>query len=721
MTVARGTRSSVLLGFVAVVWIATPISSANASPKVGMWIHPDLNVDEWMCGSETGPSVSQPYVDSQIVPSSWRQVITHSSVVVLNNFVFAEPVPWSVFKATKSYAQYLAQLQAFPAASPEGKWFTRIEAHLRKPIAALTNAGDPISQKTIYLYAHMFGYDRAYAISRGLTPVGDGAYAWPPKGLDGSWPSEFLVDDDGAGPLQPRPSFKPAATKTAMANLAYFYMKHFESVGAAKVVLSPWREINGYSNSAGCSDKKCGLDSWQDLYAVYQAIISRVSGGGFDPSKIEVFPTLQLESFVGGENRCVGSAVIDQAKHFYAINAAAGVAFGIGLSTYPPSSYNGLEKHRQRLRHLLDNLDSSTPVACDANADGVIDFNEGIDPGAVTSAVRVPRSTSLAIGETSRPAWLSFGALDKATELANERLGAALADLHLHTQYRAADGSNAYPLEFVAFALGPNWAFPNDSLQSWLTTSSGLARNWLTPMQPFAGQLLLDAALDADGDWDNDGVPSITLTKDPFATRDVRHGLDDFLYKVVPAAGNRSIKQHVAIDEIAYKLDNCPYVKNPNQADADGDGVGDACDNCKNLANYPQEDWDQDGVGNACDADLNNDGLIQREVDLAIIQQCQGGELDCLAHVTFPNLPAGQPVPNINGKVVLIADVNADEVIDASDVSAWQTLASSPSLRQSGFACAGKAPCPDPAVVMLRDGSTITIPDPPPNQRTCGR
>jgi len=41
--------------------------------------------------------------------------------------------------------------------------------------------------------------------------------------------------------------------------------------------------------------------------------------------------------------------------------------------------------------------------------------------------------------------------------------------------------------------------------------------------------LLLDRALDPDGDWDNDGVASIQLTKDPFAKRDVRRGLDDFL------------------------------------------------------------------------------------------------------------------------------------------------------------------------------------------------
>jgi hypothetical protein len=67
-------------------------------------------------------------------------------------------------------------------------------------------------------------------------------------------------------------------------------------------------------------------------------------------------------------------------------------------------------------------------------------------------------------------------------------------------------------------------------------------------------------------------------------------------------------------DTIADTTDNCLTDANTDQADADGDHIGDACDsdrdgdtianatdNCPDTANPGQGDADHDGIGNACD------------------------------------------------------------------------------------------------------------------------
>jgi hypothetical protein len=76
-------------------------------------------------------------------------------------------------------------------------------------------------------------------------------------------------------------------------------------------------------------------------------------------------------------------------------------------------------------------------------------------------------------------------------------------------------------------------------------------------------------------------------------------------------------------DGVLNDTDNCPLIANANQIDTNNNGVGDVCesdsdgdgiideiDNCPNYANANQDDLDNDGTGDVCDDDVDGDGIL---------------------------------------------------------------------------------------------------------------
>ncbi len=140
-------------------------------------------------------------------------------------------------------------------------------------------------------------------------------------------------------------------------------------------------------------------------------------------------------------------------------------------------------------------------------------------------------------------------------------------------------------------------------------------------------------------------------------------------------------------DTIDDAIDNCPDVANEDQADTDGDGIGDACndaddtdgdeyanllDNCPDDANPGQEDTDGDGIGDACDpinnvsidvkpgSDTNPVNCKSKGVTPIAILMDQAG----LEAIDVNNLQLnGAPVTEKHGKVHL-EDEDGDGVVD---------------------------------------------------------
>lgn len=136
----------------------------------------------------------------------------------------------------------------------------------------------------------------------------------------------------------------------------------------------------------------------------------------------------------------------------------------------------------------------------------------------------------------------------------------------------------------------------------------------------FSGQFTLDPNGDADGDGVPNAEDNCPNTPNADQADSDGNGIGDAC-------------QDTDGDTVLDINDNCPDTPNLDQQDADGNGIGDACqdsdgdgvvdsdDNCVNTENTDQQDTNGNGIGDVCDTSYENVNNISLEV---ISETCEG-------------------------------------------------------------------------------------------------
>jgi hypothetical protein len=179
----------------------------------------------------------------------------------------------------------------------------------------------------------------------------------------------------------------------------------------------------------------------------------------------------------------------------------------------------------------------------------------------------------------------------------------------------ATGGVESFDLVLATPALAIGWDFdePDVEIQPWGAITDACAATCIDS----TFQVTLKRGTDVVGTQTYNAVDDtavfIGITSDtPFDLVEIREivgGVDNEFFGEIFTVRDRDA------DAVADATDNCADTANTDQADLDGDSLGDACDpdvdgdgvadavdNCVTTPNADQLDSDSDGIGDVCDS-----------------------------------------------------------------------------------------------------------------------